>query len=130
MATPKFIGVIRDGKPRLHNMGKYRAYLQSFAEETPIELTLKKYKPRRTDPQNKYYWGVVVPMLADNFGYTKDEMHDALKWLFLRKPEAEPPTVGSTAKLDTKGFNEYIEKIQIYAASEHSVVIPDPDEAE
>ena len=38
------------------------------------------------------------------------------------------PKVKSTTKLSTKEFNEYIEQIQVWAASEHGVVIPDPNE--
>ena len=99
-------------------------------EGARIELVLRKESKKRSDPQNKYYWGVVIPTLGEHFGYTKDEMHDALKWLFLQKPESDPPTVGSTAKMSTEEFNQYIEMIQVWAASDHSVVIPDPDEGE
>lgn len=127
-AIPKFTGIIKQGKPMLANMTKYRAYLAGFKEDAEIELILRKRTKKRTNPQNRYYWGIVVPMLAENFGYTKDEMHEALKWLFLRKPDADPPTVGSTAKLQTKEFAAYIEQIQTWAATEHGIVIPDPDE--
>jgi len=128
--TPKFPGTIKDGKPILDNLPKYRAYLSAFKEGARIELILRRATKKRTDPQNRYYWGVVVPMLAEHFGYTKDEMHEALKWQFLKKPEAAPPTVGSTRKLTTEQFNEYIESIQIWAASEFSVVVPDPNEVD
>lgn len=129
-ATPKFPGTIKSGKPMLDNLHKYRAYLAGFKEGTRIELVLRKQTKRRTDPQNRYYFGVVVPMLGEHFGYTKDETHEALKWLFLQKPDANPPTVGSTAKLDTQGFNAYIEQIQAWAAQEHGVIVPDPDEVD
>lgn len=130
MAIPKFPGTIKNGKPILDNLPKYRAYLSAFKEEARIELILRKQAKKRTDPQNRYYWGVVVPMLSEHFGYTKEEMHEALKWQFLKKPEANPPTVGSTRKLSTEEFNNYIESIQVWAASEYSIVIPDPNEVE
>jgi hypothetical protein len=129
MAIPKFPGFIKNGAPVLDNTAKFRAYLSSFKNGARIELILRKLSKKRTNPQNRYYWGVVVPMLGKHFGYTKSEMHEALKWQFLRKPEADPPTVGSTRKLTTEQFNEYIETIQIWSASEYSVVIPDPNEA-
>lgn len=128
--TPKFPGTIKSGKPILDNLYKYRAYLAGFKEGTRIELVLRRQTKRRTDPQNKYYWGCIVPILGEHFGYTKEEMHEALKWLFLRKPESDPPTVGSTAKLDTRAFNEYIEQIQMWAAENFAIVIPDPEEIE
>lgn len=129
-ATPKFPGTIKDGKPVLDNIRKYRAYLAGFKEGARIELVLRKQTKKRTDPQNRFYWGVVIPMLAEHFGYSKDEMHEALKWKFLQKPGANPPTVGSTKKMDTVKFNAYIEQIQVWAAQEYSIIIPDPNEVE
>ena len=128
--TPKFFGFIRDGKPVFDNREKLLAYLAGFKSDTRFEATFKKYRRQRTNPQNKYYWGVVVPMLASHFGYTKDECHDALRWQFLRKQDTEPPTVRSTTELTTIEFNAYIDEIVIWAATEFQVVVPDPGEIE
>lgn len=130
MPTPKFPGIIKDGKPILDNLPKYRAYLSAFKEGTRVDLILKKQTKKRSNKQNKYYWHVVIEILREYFGYSKDEMHEALKWQFLRKPDSNPPTVGSTRKLSTEEFNTYIESIQIWAASEFSVVVPDPNEVD
>ena len=57
-------------------------------------------------------------------------MHFWLKYQFLNTGTPEQPKVGNTPKLNTVEFNEYVEKIQIWAASEYGVVIPDPNEAD
>ena len=128
--TPKFFATIQNGKPVFDSRGKLMAYLSGYKDGTRIEATFKQYRRQRTNPQNKYYWGVVVPILANHFGYTKDEMHDALRWQFLRKQDKEPPTVRSTAELTTVEFNAYIDEIVIWAATEFQVVVPDPGEIE
>lgn len=101
------------------------------------KVTIASYRQQakhRTIPQNKYYFGVVVPILADYCGYTKGEMHDALKMKFLRKHNDTvpgcPDTSRSTTDLSTVEFNEYIENIRAWAVNEFMVHIPDPNEWE
>jgi hypothetical protein len=130
MTTPRFLGTIEDGKPRLDNRVKFLAYCAGFKNGTRIECVVKKYRRTRSNEQNRYYWGVVIPLLANHFGYTKDEMHDALKWEFLRKPESSPATVRSTSSLTTVEFNEFVEAVVVWAATNYQVVIPDPNEAD
>jgi hypothetical protein len=55
------------------------------------------------------------------------EAHDALRWQFLRKMDADPPTVESTAKMEAKPFSEYVVRVVRWAASYLGVVIPDPE---
>lgn len=90
--------------------------------------TIIKEKIPRTLKANAYYWVAVVGIPAQHFGYSVEEMHEALKWLFLRKfEEGKPETVRSTTELSTVEFSEYVEKCRKWAAEE-GLVIPDPDE--
>lgn len=95
-----------------------------------IVIGLEKESKRRSLPQNKYYHGVVVKILADEFGYTKEECHDILKRDFLRIPgeNGKPDKIGSTRDLDTIGFEEYLEKIRFWAIIEYNITIPLPNE--
>jgi hypothetical protein len=82
----------------------------------------------RSDQQNRYYWGVVVDLLAVHTGYTPEEMHEALKIKFLSvRRDGLPDTVKSTTKLTKDEFCEYIDNIQKWAARDMGCVIPDPD---
>ena len=47
------------------------------------KVTLQKIKDSRSLNQNKYYWAVVVSVLASEVGYFKDEMHMVLRRKFL-----------------------------------------------
>jgi len=128
--TPKFLGTIKEGKPVFDNRAKLLAYCAGFPDETRFECLIRKQTKRRSDAQNKYYWGVVIPTLGMHFGYNKDEMHDALKWQFLIRTDVELPTVRSTASLTTAEFKAFVDEVVIWAATDYQVVIPDPDETD
>lgn len=128
--APKFYGLSESGNVKFEQWPNVSRYLTTM-DGKRVEIVIKPYKPKRSNPQNAYYHGVIIPILADHFGYTHDEMHDAIKFEFLRKTDPEKPlTVGSTAKLTTDEFNKLIERIQRWAAMEHQVFIPDPYEVQ
>lgn len=83
----------------------------------------------RSDKQNSYYWAVIVTTLANNFGYSPEEMHDALKLQFLRVVEpGKPDRTRSTAELSTIEAEEYYETIRAWALTEYGINIPLPNE--
>lgn len=85
-------------------------------------------KPRSLK-ENNYYWGVVLQTIADGTGYTPEEVHDAMRWKFLRKGQRFE-TVASTSSLSTYEFEEYLEKIRMFAAQELNCPIPLPKQNE
>ena len=91
----------------------------------------EKKRGKRSDPQNRYYWGVVIKILGDHLGYARQEMHDALRWQFLRvEHDNGPPSVKSTTELDTMQFEEYLEEVRLWAYHDFQVTIPLPNESE
>jgi organic radical activating enzyme len=101
-----------------------------------VEIATAK---KRTSPQNRYYHGIVVPMVRkgiEEMGteITLQETHEFLKARFnsvelVNKESGEVHQVPkSTAGLTTVEFNEFIEKIQRFAAEFLGIVIPDPGE--
>lgn len=95
-----------------------------------VNVTIRKWKCTRSNNQNNYYFGVVCKVLGDYFGYTEEEMHDALKYKFLRKGACDIETVQSTTKLNTAEFEEYLENVRRWAAIEYNVIVPLPNEVE
>ena len=105
-------------------------------------LEIKWGPIKRSNQQNKYYWDVVTPLVAEfltekhGFPYTKDMAHELLKSEFL--PTHQDPATGrvfygSTTKLRRSGDSEdswqvYIQKIQRWAAL-GGLDIRDPNEA-
>ncbi len=128
--TPKFYGLSNNGTIDFETWKQFSRYLLSMNGKR-VEVVVKPYRRQRTIPQNNYWHGVVTVILGEHFGYTGEEMHEALKFEFLRKEESgKPPTVRSTTDLNTVEFNQLIETVQIWAASEYGVFIPDPEKVD
>ena len=114
---------------------RFERWLQTFKDDQKVDITIKKHRNNRSDPQNNYYFGVIVRMIVEELkeeGYTKDEAHEALKIRFASyvDPKIGFTRVESTAKMSTERFAEYIEEIKRWAAEYLSLYIPDPDEVE
>ncbi len=123
---PVFRGMVSGG---VLNDPRFYSYLKSF-EGKEVEVVVRLKSTKRSDPQNRAYFGIVVSALADHLGYTKEECHEALKILFAsRKDEKTGLTiVESTSKMDTKRFNKYYEDIQRWAIEFLGIDIPSPNE--
>jgi len=88
----------------------------------------------RSNPQNRYYWGVVIDVLSKELGYEPEEMHDILKYKFNKgdvRVKDESFSLGlSTTKLDTQGFAMYLDNIIRWASIDLGIYIPDANEYE
>lgn len=129
---PKHQIKVRNGRPQFSNLERFYDDLRGF-EGMDAYITIQEYRFKRSDAQNRYYWGVVVKMIADYAGYFIDEVHEALKLKFL--PTKEVLVAGqkylvasSTASLNTAEFEEYVSKIRIWADTELEIKIPEPNE--
>ena len=120
--TPKFQGNVENGKFTLVNKELFQEYLSTLSGR--VEMIVKKTSRGRSNNQNRYYWGVVITILGDELGYTRDEMHNALKWKFLRSEKKMLPTTRSTTDLTTKEFEDYTETVRRWAASDLGIQIP------
>lgn len=121
--------IIEDGKLTILEQEKFMNYLKGF-RPGEMEMIVRRAKRGRSDDQNKWYWVCVVRIPAEHFGYFDEEMHEAYKFMFLRKEEpGKPITVRSTTSLSTIEFAEFVEKCRVWAASE-GLVIPDPDKVD
>ncbi|MEA2036722.1 MAG: hypothetical protein U9O94_04400, partial [Nanoarchaeota archaeon] len=80
--------------------------------------------------ENAYYWGVVVKLIGEHLGYLPNEVHDALKWKFLRREGLKLDKSLSTTVLDTIDFEEYLSNIRQWAGQDLEMIIPLPNEVE
>lgn len=107
--------------------------------DCPVTITVKRLHATRSLDQNRYYF-FGIGLLAEQLGYTPNEMHELVKMLHLDKDDAasgrngklfEGYVVGgSTARLNKLEFSAYIERFRVWAASEFNCVIPDPQQYE
>ena len=84
----KHYGQIKKGVFKLDNRDAFFSEVASFTDQRAY-ITFSTDKPSRSLNQNNYYWGVVIEKLSEKLGYTKDEMHDILKFKFLGVREIE-----------------------------------------
>ena len=123
----------------VNNFSRIEKWLHSLAVGKYILKADKANK--RTSPQNRYYFGLVVPMMQKGFedlGHelSKQETHEFLKSKFnsvtlVNHDTGETINVPkSTTKLSKSDFGEYIEKIQRFAAEFLNIVIPEAGERE
>jgi hypothetical protein len=87
-----------------------------FSKIWKVQVTERKHI--RNLSQNDYYWAILEG-LSDHLGYTKEEIHELLKYKFLKyaKEIAGQPVVivPSTTDLDTAQFSDYIENVLKFA---------------
>ena len=134
MKTPVWSGVVTpDGKLELDSPNGCKAYIRAALAGKEVDVTIAKRRYTRSNSQNRYWWGVVVPMFAEACGYAPREheaVHDELiRVLVGLKPDSNPVLQirQSTTDMSTAEFNELIEQAQIFGAEKLGLVIPDPD---
>lgn len=114
-----------------------------------VEISINKTN-KRTNPQNRYYWGVVVHLIRERFielGYTRtdiddhsvtspltrDDVHQFLRSNFLRDDivSGDGEVLGtlskSTKQLSTDEFVKYLDNVKNWAVDSLDIQIPDPN---
>jgi len=125
-------GVVTDAGMQFDDLEYFRRMVRQFKRGSFV-FTMKHARPKRSSAANRYWHGVVIPLFAEHCGYEFDEMKDALALKLLPKvvidmDTGEERTVpGHTSELNTKEFNDLIERAQRLGA-EMGIVIPDPGE--
>lgn len=138
---PRFRAVIDQTEPYGFNFGdtylgdqaKYFGWIEKIGDGTHVFITVEKItkERQRSLEQNAYYWGVVIKILSGEIGYSKEEMHEALKVKFLSYENVKGiPTVMSTTQLNTKQFEVYLEMIRRWASMDMGIVIPEPNQVD
>lgn len=136
-----FFGEVKNGELIIENMSDWSAKILKLEGEKVV-LSLKKRKKDRSLDQNNYYWGVIISMLATEFGSNEDGIeaedwwHEFLKAKFLsviigrsiKEKSFVFSKVKSTADLSTVEAEEYFAKIRQWASAELSFYIPEPNE--
>ena len=129
--TPLFYGVVNKGKLTLQKADEFKETLSKFeGKEVALHITKAEYV--RTGQENRYMWGVVIRMIAEEMAILPEEAHDFLKSLFLKvgvdANGKRYEITKSTASLSIGDFEDYLEKVRQWAASELEIHIPLPNE--
>jgi hypothetical protein len=119
--------------------GRARAVqiLSRMPLQTPVVLSLKPYKERRSQEQNRLYWvwmGHLAQFVRNSTGQqvNDDDMHEYCKDRFLHSHIVE---IGgefirrskTTTRLSIEAMTEYLTEIDAWAA-ELGCILPDPEQ--
>ncbi len=134
MKVPTWGAVVdTDGKAHLDAANGFKAWLKTLANQR-VEITVRKQQRKATRKQHGWYRGVALPMIAEEMGHLPYEypaVHDMLmrEWFGLKAGKHPKFKIRqSTADMSTVEFtDQMIEMVQIWAAQELGLVIPDPD---
>jgi len=118
-----FLGTVKDGRVYPDDSGALRANLQGW-EGKRVSVEVEREYKRRTTQQNRRYWSVIVPCVAELLTKTRDlpissdQAHYLLKAAFLGQVETDlGPVPKSTRNLSTAEFAEYCDRIEAHFAS-------------
>lgn len=114
--------VLTGGLLVLNRPADYQRHVRSLAGKF-VEVICRVQRQKRSSQANRFYWGHVLAELAEATGYTKDEVHEALKHRFLMV-EGDGPLVKvrSTADLSVAEFSEYLERVMAFGAVTFGIV--------
>jgi len=136
----KIISEVKDGKLK-RNRKLITDTIKSFEGKT-IEITIEKNKKKRSNEQNAFYWGVVIPMVEQAYYDANGERVDKnyIHYSILIKNCAPFKTMVNeetgevlelpytSSELTTTMFCEYLISIQKFCAEWFNIVVPDPNE--
>lgn len=136
MKDLKYFGKVQGGKLIIFSRTEMATEISTW-EDAFVEINIKHAR-KRSNPQNRYYWGAMIPIVRQGLKEVGIEMsseqtHDLLKFRFLKKEFVTSDgeiieSIGSSKELSKLEFNEYIERIQMWSAEYLNVNIPDPNE--
>jgi len=121
------------------NRKKLSEIVASF-EGKKIDITFERSRKKRSNEQNRYYWGVIIPMFQqgvnDCFGEIWDikNTHEHLKSTFNREEKVNKKTaevvqlLKSTSENSTIEMEEYHDKIREWMRENMDIICPLPNE--
>ena len=106
-----------------------KLYALGANEDSPYEVTIQKYKSKRSSEQNNRYW-LLLRTFSKETGHPVDELHAILATELLGIDTLESDVTGktyelpySTSKMKVDDFGEYMERVEQFM-SEYGVTVP------
>lgn len=127
----EFNGYVKGGVMYIRNRADFDKDVKRF-EGKDVEIIVQKKRMVRSIQQNRLWW-LYVSILSDSLGYEKEEIHDILKFKFLKRERIIEKTgevieyLESTTRLTRSEFSEVIEQLIRWAAT-MDIILPMPNE--
>lgn len=134
-----YTGEIKEGKLKITNRKGFDEDIVSL-EGKRVWITIEKQKSKRSDQQNRYWWGVVIPIVKQGLkdaGFqdykTAKSVHELLKYKFLKADSVSEhgevlERIKSSTELSKGEFMELISEVQQWSAEYLNTYIPEANE--
>jgi hypothetical protein len=121
------------------NLNRIQQTVKSL-EGKEVKIVISEVFKKRSERQNNFYWGVVIPIMQNtmlDIGNPMDieDIHLMLRVKFLKQIISINEETGevaervkSTTELSTIEFMDYIAKVRFWAIDFFGVEIPEPNE--
>lgn len=109
-------------------------------ENKQIVIKIEKFKKKRSTQQNRFYYGVIIPIVQNclkEAGHvmTNESTHDLIKLKFLKETLFVNENTGevierikSTTELSTSQFMDLLAEINNFTFDYFGVLLPSPNE--
>jgi len=123
----KAFGTIKNGKLILNNERRFNDNLNIFEGEE-IEIRIKVRTNNRTTEQNSLYWKW-INIMSEETGFTKEEMHELIKYKFLKRTSinnngVEEVKLKSTTSLTVKEFTKLMDDVLYWSNNTLNINLP------
>jgi hypothetical protein len=133
-------GRIETGEVLVDQRAYQQECLRTWRDGTIVAVTYRRQRNKLSALQRGYWFGLLVPMVAQETGDDEESVHEALKRLLLPKVtrswrnrktgKRRRLTVQlSLGDLDTKQMTDLIDRARLWAAEFLHLEIPEPDKA-
>ena len=100
----KFTGTVKKRKLELHDLSSFNEFISQ--SEGDVSIVVKPIPKTRSPQQNNYYW-MIIKVVANEIGYTHDELHEIVKVKF---------NINSTKDLEQNEFSDFLDRLIRYFA--------------
>jgi hypothetical protein len=107
----------------LDNRAQLDRALKHPSWQRRVTITIAPEEERRRQRANKYYWGVVLKMMAEECGHNSKLVVEPLTG-------EEVKIAQSTAKLTIPEFSVYLERVMLDGSEWLGIVFPEPSKHE
>ena len=122
-----FTGKIIKGKIVWDNKTTLVDYIRGIEDGTKVEVEITETPDIRTNKQNKLWWAW-MQIIGNELGYSKNEIHDILKYKFLLREEINDGEttqhLKSTATLTKTEFNKLTQDVFFWANDTLNINLP------
>ena len=123
----KAFGTIKKGNLILNNKRRFKDNLLEY-EGKEVEIRIRERKNKRTNEQNSLYWKW-IEVISKSLGYTREEMHELIKYKFLKrstikKNGVEEVKLKSTTTLTVNEFSQFMNDIYFWSNNTLNISLP------